>query len=184
MGQEFASKKSFHCAKQQNNVALSGWDVWHCRRWLPAEISTRSIPVLVRGLENSCCRSLFSVVLKTTTMSAGRVSLFFSRNPSTLYMTCGVGKNTAKSALSALLNRVTCTHPETRFLPFLRNAGSQSKAPCVSVSRNICSANCPQIYLETNLIRRNTFRWFSSTCKMIIQRSEATCQKAETSDLR
>lgn len=168
-------------------MALSGWDVWHCRRSLPTEISTRSVPVLVRGLENSCCRSLFSVVLKTTTMSAGRVSLFFSRNPSTLYMTCGVGHstvNTAKSALSALLNRLTRTHPETRFLPFPHNAESQSKAPCVSVSRNICSANCLQIYLETNLIRRNKFRWFSSTGKMIIQRSEATCQKAETSDLR
>lgn len=44
-------------------------------------------PVLVSGLENSCCRSLFSEVLSTTTMSAGRVSRFFSRNPSTLYMT-------------------------------------------------------------------------------------------------
>lgn len=100
LGQEFPSKKSFHCAKQQNNVALSGWDVWHCRCSLPTEISPRSIPVLVRGLENSCCRSLFSVVLKTTTMSAGRVSLFFSRNPFTLYMTCGVGHGTVKTQLN------------------------------------------------------------------------------------
>lgn len=51
--------------------------------FLPTETSNRSIPVLVRGLENSCCKSLFSVVLRTTTMSAGRVSLFFSRNPFT-----------------------------------------------------------------------------------------------------
>ena len=50
-----------------------------------------SIPVLVKGLENSCCRSLSSDVLRTTTMSTGRVSLFFSRKPSTLYITCRVG---------------------------------------------------------------------------------------------
>lgn len=49
-----------------------------------------SVPVLVRGLENSCCRSLFSEVLRTTTMSAGRVSLFFSRKPFTLYITCKI----------------------------------------------------------------------------------------------
>lgn len=46
------------------------------------------VPVFVKGLENSCCKSLFSDVLRTTTMSAGRVSLFFSRNPFTLYITC------------------------------------------------------------------------------------------------
>ena len=46
-------------------------------------------PILVSGLEKSCCRSLFSEVLSTTTMSAGSVSRFFSRNPCTLYRTCG-----------------------------------------------------------------------------------------------
>lgn len=59
-----------------------------------AEAFMKTIPVLVKGLENSCCKSLFSVVLRTTTMSAGRVSLFFSRKPFTLYITCGVRHNT------------------------------------------------------------------------------------------
>lgn len=56
----------------------------------------RIVPVFVKGLENSCCRSLFSDVLSTTTMSAGRVSLFFSRNPFPLYITCGVGRSQRK----------------------------------------------------------------------------------------
>lgn len=55
------------------------WGLCHC------------LPVLVKGLENSCCKSLFSDVRRTTTMSAGRVSLFFSRKPFTLYSTCGAG---------------------------------------------------------------------------------------------
>jgi len=59
-----------------------------------------SEPVLVKGLENSCCRSLFSDVLRTTTMSAGRVSLFFSKKPSTLYMTCRAGHKTQALTLS------------------------------------------------------------------------------------
>lgn len=46
--------------------------------------------------------------------------------------------------------QMICLHipPKTHFLPFLHNAGSQNKAPHVSVSRNTCNANCPQIYLQ------------------------------------
>lgn len=45
------------------------------------------VPVLVKGIEKSRWRSLFSDVLRTTTTSAGRVSLFFSRTPEASYNT-------------------------------------------------------------------------------------------------
>jgi hypothetical protein len=45
------------------------------------------LPVLVKGMEKSCWRSRFLDVLRTTTTSAGRVSLFFSRTPEASYNT-------------------------------------------------------------------------------------------------
>lgn len=83
----------------------------------PAETTT--VPVLVRGLEKSCCKSLFSVVLRTTTMSAGRVSRFFSRNPFTLYMTCGVGRSTVNTGRPSRAAQSSSSMGSVRRLSYL-----------------------------------------------------------------
>lgn len=40
------------------------------------------------------------------------------------------------------------TDSKTNLIPFLHNAEFRNTAPLALVSRNTCSASCPQIYLE------------------------------------
>lgn len=78
-------------------LKLQPWQCWDTKWKTPAGLAEASVaglsgwfqvPVLVKGIEKSRWRSLFSDVLRTTTTSAGRVSLFFSRNPEASYDTC------------------------------------------------------------------------------------------------
>lgn len=81
------------CHRLQKVFPFRSWRAGVAAFVAHLRLATCNKPVLVSGLENSCCRSLFSEVLRTTTMSAGRVSRFFSRNPFTLYMTLGKKKD-------------------------------------------------------------------------------------------
>lgn len=51
-------------------------------------ITTTAIPVFVRGWVTNCRVRLFSDDRSSSTISAGRVSLFLARNPLALYRTC------------------------------------------------------------------------------------------------
>lgn len=63
------------------------WSAWRLEKD-SRKITTIAIPVFVRGCITNCRIRLFSDDRRSSTISAGRVSLFLARNPLALYRTC------------------------------------------------------------------------------------------------